>query len=210
MHFHGCGMGRWDVIDLEIDLTINQATKSWFRFFIDDNYIRNSGMMETADLYDVILLLPQVFSPSSAIIHTLGRSLATRCSKIQLISVLGSASLLDWEHCWVLGLLGISIRGRSHLWYVIIVYASPPLIWSHTMHIFALYLSFTALIFQQQRLVFKWVESLKCFEGSLASKFEKALIVSSQFWRKKTLEMFQAWIQISQQEALKFKHLLWN
>jgi len=38
MHFHGCGMGR---------------------FFIDDNYIRNSGMMETADLYDVILLLPQ-------------------------------------------------------------------------------------------------------------------------------------------------------
>ena len=72
MHFHGCGMGRWDVIDLEIDLTINQATKSWFRFFIDDNYIRNSGMMETADLYDVILLLPQVFSPSSAIIHLAG------------------------------------------------------------------------------------------------------------------------------------------
>ena len=81
---------------------------------------------------------------------------------------------------------------------------------THKMHIFALYLSFTALIFQQQRLVFKWVESLKCFKGSLASKFENSLIVSSQSWRKKTLEMFQAWVQISQQEALKFKHLLWN
>jgi len=38
LHFHGCGMGR---------------------FFIGDSYIRNSGMIEAADLYDVILLLPQ-------------------------------------------------------------------------------------------------------------------------------------------------------